>query len=323
MRLDLALVAQGHSRSRNRAAALISDGAVSVNGKVCTKSSLHVAEGDVITIELADSTAEFASRASYKLLRTLEAITPKHLETQGALVLDVGASTGGFTDVALRQGAQHVVALDVGHDQLVSSLREDPRVTVIEGYNARLLSAHDLPYTPDLVVCDVSFISLTLLLPALSGVSGSDTQLLLMVKPQFEVGKNNLGAGGVVRDPALHVQAITKVVNHGLQAGLFPRAIIPSALPGPHGNREFFVWFTKIPVQSAALSQAVCDNGAVVNNQLANSLEPESDQQRIDEAISHAVAFGHNDEQPTGKSQEASVSVPRATDVPATEVFWI
>lgn len=241
MRLDLALVERGLTRSRSRAATLISDGRVLVNGTAATKASLKVIGDDVVTL-VGDSSVEFASRASYKLLRTLEALADE-IDVSGRRVLDVGASTGGFTDVLLRRGVNHVVALDVGHNQLVPDLRADERVTVIEGYNARELVLEDLPYAPDLVVCDVSFISIELLLASLAKVTLPEGDLLLMVKPQFEVGKHSVGTGGVVRDPSLHASAVMKILVSGFRHGLDPVAVIPSALPGPNGNREFFVWF--------------------------------------------------------------------------------
>ncbi len=322
MRLDVAMVAQGHSRSRNRAAALINDGLVQVNGVTCTKASSQITQDDAITVNSDHIGAPFASRASYKLLRALEAIPSSSLRIEGSKVLDVGASTGGFTDVALRWGATHVVALDVGHDQLVPELRNNDRVTVIEGYNARTLVAEDLPFKPDIVVCDVSFISLTLLIPAIAGVCTSSTELLLMVKPQFEVGKQGVSAGGVVRDPHLQAQAIQAVASCGQRNGLGVRAIIPSALPGPHGNREFFVWFSKSAVQSADLDIEVCDTGDSIEGA---HYEHPSDS-ALDVAIRKAVQSTLDTPTKVGVSypeRSKSLGIPHASEVPSTHVFWI
>ena len=160
----------------------------------------------------------------------------------------------------LRRGAAHVVAVDVGHDQIVPALRDDDRVTVVEGLNVRDLVPGDLARTPDLVVADLSFISLTVVLPAVAGVLGPDSQALLMVKPQFEVGRERLGSGGVVRDRSLHAEAVTTVLSTAERLGLVARAVVPSPLPGPSGNREFFVWLapdTVTPDDDLALAAAV------------------------------------------------------------------
>lgn len=160
----------------------------------------------------------------------------------GRRCLDAGASTGGFTDVLLRRGAEHVVAVDVGHDQLLPWLRADPRVTVREGVNVRHLRPGDVDPAPDLVVGDLSFISLTLVLPGLLAVAAPGADLLLMVKPQFEVGRERLGSGGVVRDPRLRADAVVAVAEAAVGLGARPRAVVASPLPGPHGNVEYFLW---------------------------------------------------------------------------------
>ena len=254
MRLDQALVQRGMARSRSRAAQLIAQGNVLVNAVPATKASQPIMSNDQLRILEQD---DFASRAAFKLLRTLEAIGCQDQLVAGKKALDVGASTGGFTDVLLRHGAQKVIALDVGHDQLIDTIRLDPRVHVIEGYNARDLVASDLPYAPELIVSDVSFISLTLLIPALARTIVPGGDLLLMVKPQFEVGKENLGSGGVVRDPRLHKGAIEQVVTSAYESGLELIAVSPSALPGPHGNREYFVWLRDPQTSSASNSTTV------------------------------------------------------------------
>ncbi|GAB3162520.1 TlyA family RNA methyltransferase [Myceligenerans halotolerans] len=177
----------------------------------------------------------------------------------GAWCADLGASTGGFTDVLLCRGAEHVVAIDVGHGQLVERLRADPRVTVVEGKNVRDLVPADLERAPDLVTGDLSFISLTLVLPAVAAVLPPHGSALLLVKPQFEVGRGRLGRGGVVRDPALHAEALTGVVRAAEQAGLRLRAIVPSRLPGPSGNREFFVWLAADAAAPVAEDRELAD----------------------------------------------------------------
>ncbi|WP_242496278.1 TlyA family RNA methyltransferase [Xylanimonas protaetiae] len=262
MRVDAELVRRGLARSRAHAGELVKAGRVSVRGLQVTKPSSAIgddAEIDVVADPLDEG---YASRAALKLAGALDAFAASgpgdHLEVgagatgqqvadavPGAWCLDLGASTGGFTDVLLRRGAAHVVALDVGHDQLVPRLRDDSRVTAVEGYNVRDLDRADLERSPDLVVGDLSFISLTLVLPPLARVLGPGTPALLMVKPQFEVGKDRLGTGGVVRDPALHVSAVLDVVAAGADVGLLVRAVVPSPLPGPSGNREYFVAFER------------------------------------------------------------------------------
>ncbi|MFD2795950.1 TlyA family RNA methyltransferase [Promicromonospora vindobonensis] len=244
-RVDAALVRRGLARSRRHAAELVAAGRVLVGGRVVVKPSSAVADGaDVAVLPGHDPEHEFASRAALKLSGALDALArvPGGPQVEGAFCADLGASTGGFTDVLLRRGAAHVVAVDVGHDQLFPALRTDDRVTVVEGFNVRDLTPADLARLPDLVVADLSFISLTVVLPAVASVLRQGAQALLMVKPQFEVGRERLGSGGVVRDPALHAEAVSTVANAAERLGLRVRAVVPSPLPGPSGNREFFLW---------------------------------------------------------------------------------
>ena len=250
-RIDAELVRRGLARSRAHAGDLIKTGRVSVRGQLVLKPSMNVGDGDDIVLVADPEDPGYASRAALKLAGALDALAGSTAgrrladAVDGAWCLDLGASTGGFTDVLLRRAAAHVVALDVGHDQLVGRLREDPRVTVVEGFNVRDLRRTDLAREPDLVVGDLSFISLTLVVPALAAVLAPGTPVMLMVKPQFEVGKDRLGSGGVVRDPALHVGAVLDVVLAAAAVGLNARALVPSPLPGPSGNREFFVVFER------------------------------------------------------------------------------
>ncbi|MBO0607762.1 TlyA family RNA methyltransferase [Myceligenerans salitolerans] len=276
-RVDAELVRRGLARSRRHAAELVAAGRVSVDGRTVAKPSAAVADDAGVAVTPGDpGEAAYASRAGLKLAGALDALaagrpagtgsgvagvtragdvflvappgpttaasTPAAPVLEGAWCADLGASTGGFTDVLLRRGATHVVAIDVGHGQLLERLREDPRVTVVEGRNVRDLGPADLERAPDVVTGDLSFISLTLVLPAIAAVLAPRGTALLLVKPQFEVGREQLGRGGVVRDPALHATAITTVVRAAEHAGLRLRAIVPSPLPGPSGNREFFVW---------------------------------------------------------------------------------
>ncbi|WP_240916220.1 TlyA family RNA methyltransferase [Sanguibacter sp. HDW7] len=247
-RLDVALVARGLARSRARASQQVKDGRVHVDGVLASRPAQPVGPDATLTVDDAPD-GELVSRAGGKLvgaLAALDRLAATGVRTPGLRgldCLDVGASTGGFTHVLLERGARAVAAIDVGHDQLVPELRRDPRVTVREGLNARELRAEDLPFEPALVVADLSFISLTLVLPAVRAAA-PDAELLLMVKPQFEVGRARLGRGGVVRDPEHHVDAVLDVVACGAEHGARLRGVVASAVPGPAGNREFFCWFS-------------------------------------------------------------------------------
>ncbi len=238
MRLDVALVLRGLTRSRNQAAALLREGLVTVDGVVITKASHPV--GEAVSIHCASDA--WVSRAAHKLLGALD----DSATTVPSRVLDAGASTGGFTQVCLERGAQKVFAVDVGHGQLVRELREDPRVVVREGLNLRGLVMDDLDGEPvGLVVGDVSFISLTLILAPMLSVLRDDGAALLLVKPQFEVGRALLGAGGVVRDPALRAHAVQSVLDVASTLGWRCDWQGESELPGSAGNVEFFVRLTR------------------------------------------------------------------------------
>ena len=234
MRLDIALVERGLARSRTQAAALIRAGHVTVDGRTITKPSWPVTDGQTIAAEAE----KWVSRAAHKLIGALDdsgVPVPRR-------VLDAGASTGGFTQVCLERGAEAVYAIDVGHGQLADVIREDPRVHVHEGLNLRDLTLEDLDGQPvDLIVGDVSFISLTILLPRLLGVLNSDGEALLLVKPQFEVGRERLGRGGIVHDPRLRRKAVDGVVAAAAELGWRERWRGESRLPGTSGNVEFFV----------------------------------------------------------------------------------
>ncbi len=234
-RLDLALVERGLLPTRARAQAAIVAGAVRVDGAKVEKPSQPVTEdSDIALIERPP----FVSRGGEKLAGALDDFG---LDVTGARVLDLGASTGGFTDCVLKRGAASVVAVDVGYGQLDWSLRNDPRVTVMERTNARHLTAADLPYRPDLVVCDVAFISVATIWPAVVPLMDDLHRAVILVKPQFEVGRSRVGSGGVVRDPAAHRDAIIHVARAMTAEGTVVRGVFPSHLRGPKGNREFFI----------------------------------------------------------------------------------
>lgn len=238
-RLDTELVRRGLARSRRHAGELIAAGRVTVDGRPARRSATSVGPDDGVSVA-ADDDPGYASRAGHKLAGALDALP--QLDVTGRACLDAGASTGGFTDVLLRRGARTVCAVDVGHDQLVAWLRDDPRVEVREGVNVRALAAGDVEPAPALVVADLSFISLTLVLPALVAVAAPDADLLVMVKPQFEVGRERLGSGGVVRDAALRADAVVTVARAAAELGLAVRGVVTSPLPGPSGNVEYFLW---------------------------------------------------------------------------------
>ncbi len=239
-RLDRELAARGLARSRSHAQELIRDGRVVVDGRIVDKPSVAVGPDLEIRVVGADP---WVSRAAYKLLGALEAVPWRDL---GATALDAGASTGGFTQVLLSRGVERVYAVDVGHGQLAPVVRHDPRVVVRERLNLRDLSLADLDGRPvDLVVADVSFISLTLLLRPLFSVIAPGGRALLMVKPQFEVGREHLGAGGVVRDGGLRARAVASVIEAASRLGWIATWQAASGLPGPAGNVEYFVAFER------------------------------------------------------------------------------
>ncbi|WP_181273288.1 TlyA family RNA methyltransferase [Brevibacterium oceani] len=266
-RLDRALVERGILSSRSRAAREIAAGRVDVNGCTVTKSSHDVAESDEITVTEPDP---WVARSAHKLLGALAAFdllgahgtadpgSPAEAgPLAGLTALDAGASTGGFTQVLLRHGVSEVWAVDVGHDQLAPILRDDPRVHVREGLNLRDLAASDVP-TVDLVVADVSFISLRLLIGPLLAATASDGQLLLMVKPQFELARASLDKHGVVTSPANRRRAIDSVLDAVSEHDARVTDIAPSPLPGPSGNREYFLRVRpgRTPVTSDRLDEA-------------------------------------------------------------------
>lgn len=243
IRVDAELVRRGLARSRGDAAELIQARRVLLDGGEVTKPARQMNPAQALVVTEGDRDG-YVSRGAYKLLGALEYLGDSGPTVRGARALDAGASTGGFTDVLLRSGASSVVAVDVGYGQLAWRIRQDPRVEVLERTNVRTLEPEQVAPAPNLVVGDLSFISLTLVLPALVACASDDADFLLMVKPQFEVGKDRLGAGGVVRDTRLHHETVVSVATTARELGLGIQAVAPSPLPGPAGNVEYFLYMT-------------------------------------------------------------------------------
>jgi len=239
-RLDVALVDRGLAASRERARALIMAGQVRVDGQVVSKAGASVGEAASIELDVADH--PYVSRGGVKLAHALDDFG---IDPSGKRALDVGASTGGFTDVLLQRGAAGVIAVDVGRGQLDWKLRTDPRVDVHDGVNARHLTADDVPHPVDLVVIDVSFISLDHILPALLPFLAEGADVVALVKPQFEAGREQVGKHGLVTDPAVHDAVIAKVTAAAEAIGLIRVAMAPSAIRGATGNQEFFLHLRK------------------------------------------------------------------------------
>jgi 23S rRNA (cytidine1920-2'-O)/16S rRNA (cytidine1409-2'-O)-methyltransferase len=233
-RLDQELVRRGLARSRSHAQSMINSSGVRVNGQVVRRAAHLVSTTDGLAI----TGSHYVSRAAHKLLGALDDLG---LDVEGYRALDAGASTGGFTQVLLERGCDEVIAVDVGSDQLAAELRRDPRVRVWERTNLRDLRLDHVNWRPvELVVADVSFISLTMVLDPLISITRPEGRLLLMIKPQFEVGRIVLGKGGVVRSPILQQQAVDRVAAAAGDRGWPVRAVVPSRLPGPAGTIEFF-----------------------------------------------------------------------------------
>jgi 23S rRNA (cytidine1920-2'-O)/16S rRNA (cytidine1409-2'-O)-methyltransferase len=240
-RLDTELVRRGLARSRQQAAELVAAGQVMVRGLRAVKPATLVDPADPVVVERA-AAVRYVSRGGDKLAGALAAFQPAGLTVRGRRCLDAGAAAGGFTEVLLSEGAAEVVAVDVGYGQLAWSLRNDPRVRVHERTNVRTLTREAIGGPVALTVADLSFISLRLVLPALAGCTEPDGDLVLMVKPQFEVGRGRVGSGGVVRDPALRAEAALAVAGVAADLDLGVAGVAPSPLPGPSGNRELFLW---------------------------------------------------------------------------------
>jgi 23S rRNA (cytidine1920-2'-O)/16S rRNA (cytidine1409-2'-O)-methyltransferase len=241
-RLDAELVRRGLARSREDAVSLIAEGRVLVSGQAATKPATGVEAGTPVVVRTDPDQPRWVSRGAHKLLGALDAFP---VEIAGRRALDAGASTGGFTEVLLRRGVREVVAVDVGYGELAWSLRTDDRVVVHERTNVRELTPEAIGGPVDLVVADLSFISLELVLPALTSCAELGADLVPMVKPQFEVGRQRLGAGGVVRDPELRAEAVLTVARAAAELGWGTAGVVASPLPGPAGNVEFFLWLRR------------------------------------------------------------------------------
>jgi 23S rRNA (cytidine1920-2'-O)/16S rRNA (cytidine1409-2'-O)-methyltransferase len=235
-RLDLMLVERHLISSRQRARAMIMAGKILVNNQPADKAGFLVSTTDIIVLKEKD--IPYVSRGGLKLEGALQAL---ELSPKGCICLDVGASTGGFSDCLLQHGASRVYAVDVGYGQLAWRLRQDPRVVVIERTNIRHMSTEVIPEPIDLVTIDVSFISLKIVVPAVTALLGRDARILALIKPQFEVGKNQVGKGGVVRDAKLHKGVIENLSAYFNAKGLSWSKVLPSPILGPKGNREFFI----------------------------------------------------------------------------------
>lgn len=242
-RIDKLLVERGLAASRTKAQALVMAGLVLVNEQRVAKPSDNTPLDAQIRLKGADDpTSRYVGRGGLKLEAALREFA---IDVNGFVCIDVGASTGGFTDCLLQHGAARVVALDVGHNQLDWRLRSDPRVTVKEGVNARYLKPEDFSNKFDLAVMDVSFISATKVIPALLPLLADAGRLITLIKPQFEVGRGEVGSGGIVRDPEKHARVITEVNQAAIQLGLHAAGLIESPLQGADGNREFLALYEK------------------------------------------------------------------------------
>ena len=252
-RLDAELVRRGLARSRDNAADLIEARKVLVSGIPASKPASQVDAETSIVIQ--GERDDFVSRGGHKLAGALDHFS--QINVEGKRALDAGASTGGFTDVLLKRGVKDVIAVDVGYGQMAWELRKDPRVIILDRTNVRHLTLDQVGEPAEIVVADLSFISLTLVLPALVSVSSPSADFLVMVKPQFEVGRERLGAGGVVRDPELRKAAVKEVADCAYDMGLGCLGVVASPLPGPAGNVEYFLWLRR---GSAELDEITLQN---------------------------------------------------------------
>jgi len=237
-RVDAELVRRGLARSRQQAAELIGAGKVSIDGMPAVKPGTAVAATAALKV-IGETERGWVSRGAHKLIGALDAFG---IDVTGRRCLDAGASTGGFTEVLLDRGARQVVAVDVGYGQLAWSLRSDDRVVVVERTNVRELTPEAIDGKVETIVADLSFISLATVLPALTGCASSGADIVPMVKPQFEVGKGQVGAGGVVHSPELRASAVLSVAARAEELGWHTVGVAPSPLPGPSGNVEYFLW---------------------------------------------------------------------------------
>lgn len=254
IRLDVALTERGLCESRQKAQAAIMAGLVSVNGEKVTKSGAGVQESDVI--EVKGPAIPYVSRGGLKLEKAMKLWS---IDLSGKICADIGASTGGFSDCMLQNGAAKVYAVDTGYGKLDWKIRTDPRVVALERTNARYLTREQVPQWLDFASVDVSFISLRLILPALRGVMGDGSEAVCLVKPQFEAGRENVGKKGVVRDPAVHLQVLERFLEHAKENGFYVKDLTFSPIKGPEGNIEYLGYLTtrEIPSQVFDLEKLV------------------------------------------------------------------
>ncbi len=238
MRIDVSVFERGLASSRTEAKSLVTEGCVSVNGKTVTKPSFDVSDSD--SVEISGSTKKYVSRGGLKLEAALDAFCVAAADKR---CIDIGASSGGFTDCLLKSGASHVVCVDSGSSQLVRSLRDDDRVTSLEGFNARYMTAEDFDGAFDLAVMDVSFISATYIIPAVRAVLAPGGDFICLVKPQFEVGRAGIGKGGIVKSDSLRTMALEKVITFAESQGFLTLGSIESPIKGGDGNTEYLVHF--------------------------------------------------------------------------------
>ena len=259
-RLDVELVRRHLARSREQAQELIANGHVVVDGMSASKPATQVEDSSSIKVTV-DVDEEYVSRGAHKLIGALDTF---NVDVAGRTALDAGASTGGFTDVLLRRGVHHVFCVDVGYGQLAWKVQQDARVRVMDRTNVRHLTLEQLGTQVNLVVADLSFISLETVLPALVAVMTDDADALLMVKPQFEVGKDALGSGGVVESAQQRIDSVNKIALKAFSLGLGTAGVVASPLPGPSGNVEYFLWLRRgAPAPELAdITQAVAKGPA-------------------------------------------------------------
>ena len=289
--MDLEMVRRGLSSTRTEAASAIRSGKVAVRGRADLKAGSLIHPGEHIA--LAAPARRFVSRGGDKLDAALDRFG---VVVAGRQALDAGASTGGFTDCLLRRGARHVVALDVGYGQLAWELRQDPRVTVIERTNVRDVEPGRLPYLAELVTADLSFISLRVVLPALTRCSASGADLMLLVKPQFEAGREEVSHRGVVSKPEVWRRVLQSILDACIREGLTPRAIAPSVLRGPAGNVEFFLHATKGRQEDArARSDSVAHSGSNAHEASTNDGEPPEPAPDVEPAVTEAALLLERD----------------------------
>jgi 23S rRNA (cytidine1920-2'-O)/16S rRNA (cytidine1409-2'-O)-methyltransferase len=296
-RLDTELVRLGLARARGHAAELVATGRVLVDGQVARKVAQGVREDTRVEL-LPGPGPDYVGRGAHKLagvLDELERLYPPGVPVEGLRCLDAGSSTGGFTQVLLERGARQVLAVDVGHAQLAAALRDDPRVLDLSGTTVRGLTPGAIGGSVELVVADLSFISLSLVLADLRCLVRPEGQLVVLVKPQFEVGRERLGSGGVVRDPVLRAEAVRRVCAVGVDQRLAVRAVRASRWPGPSGNVEYFIWFTPQPparVPNDEPEEAAGPRAATIMSEGAFDVSGTCDPTEIESVVRVAVEEG-------------------------------